>query len=319
LWSQKKFRNVSDYRRLIRLEAAGKLTKHLQDFREQKARAGESSIRVSSAIARRLQDRFAELGLTMLSGLEGQNFLREKEGAGTWHEADDLDYKYHLDWVESSRLHFLYEELGADGRMRTKKKELQVSKESNGKRRPVPTMKIEVNCPPMVMQQIALKRAEMLAAGKKPDEAELFELALVQEALPVLVDYLEKRTGQKVCNAFTHYDSGFWHLGFYLTRVDQNLRQIGLPQVGVTGVVNVGWNSQLWAGYAMPAKELATSKKHMLLMRDRYAPGTPKAAAAFERGAIFDGRATDQSRSAAVRSAGQGDCRAPWSEEPAHR
>jgi hypothetical protein len=145
----------------------------------------------------------------------------------------------------------------------------------------------------MVMRQLAFLRADMLAAGKTEADFEKAALGLVEELLPILVDHMERRTGQRVVGAFGHFDSGFFHLGFWLTRVGENLRQIGVAQLGLTGRVNIGWHSQVTAGYKLPSGAAEKYARHMALMRDRYKPGSEQAKAALGRGAKFDGMAVD--------------------------
>ena len=297
LTAEEKHHIVTRYRRFWALQQAGRLDIHATDFAEQKANAGTFSVRVTSEIAKKLQHKVADdLGFVFVSGRRGESFLRQKEGVGKWVKADALEWWDYLQKVKRTRRRYLYDQVCEDGKIRSKEKDLQVSKEeqkSEAPRRPTPLTTLEVQFPPMVQRMIVFLREDMLAAGKTEAEFEEAALALVHELIAILVDYLEWRTGQLVTNVFTHYDSGLFHVGFYLTRVDENLRMIGVTQLGTSSPVNVGWNSELACGYTLVPELWAKYRQRMLLMGDRYRPEGPQGMAALERGAHYDGRAVD--------------------------
>jgi hypothetical protein len=283
---------------------------HDIDFRDQKARKGDFFLRLSKGALAKLfghekdgdsdeeKDPLDALNFFLPSGRRGGQFLRD-EKTGQWVEADALFVADFLFRLKQERWGFFYDERQKNGKICTKWKKLQVSKEAQAdaarlgievERTPLQTL--EVQSSPIVVLMLKYRFEALLAAGVPEREAEDEMIALFLESRPRLVTYMETRTGQKVVVPFFHVDSGKFHHGFYMTRVDENFRQIGVPQLGTTGAENVGLNSQLWAGYQMPMELFNKFRRRMLLMEDRYAR-PDKVAAAAARGATFDGRATD--------------------------
>jgi hypothetical protein len=304
------------YRRMGALVKAGRWEPiHDKDFKEQKARKGDTFLRVPKAAVDRLvgpeigedsgpeKDPLEVLNFFLPSGRRGGQFLKDKK-TGNWVEADALLVADFLQELEQERCGFYYDEKLPNGRVSKKWKKLQVSKESlawaieHDEEIPTPTplSTLEVQAPPMVVLMLKYFFADQVAAGVPVREAEDRTIALFRAARPALLEYFEWRTGQKVVVPFEHLDSGKFHFGFYSTRIELDeagdLRQIGLPQLGTGGAVDVGLNSQLWAGYQMPADLFATVRRRMLHMMDSQTKPS-KVERAKARGATLDGRWTD--------------------------
>lgn len=294
--------DAAEYRRMYAEFLAGIWQPiHDKDFAEQKARKGDSFYRLPGAALDRLagadKEVEAELDFVLPSGRRGGQFLREQETSGKWVKADALLVDRFLERIRLERLQFRYDELNRKtGRVYTKRKDIQVSKvalERDPTLVPTPLTTLEVQAAPQVVHMLKLLFEDLRAKGVPDREAEDKVIEVFLGAMERLINYLERRTGQRVVEVFYHTDSGKFHFGFYLTRVDEKRRQIGVVQLGTCGQEDVSLNSQMWAGYAFPLDLFQVVRRRMYNLADRYRPDGDQGVAALKRGAHYDGRATD--------------------------